>query len=162
MLLSQGDQRQQQLGCRRPLATVRQQSTPSNASGEGLRCCGQPAVVMGSHAPLAHNGHCLPLPTQPLSFPAPTFTVARRTLINGGRGYDAVGRGYEGGVFTVESLGSGRKWVATRSVRECQFGDVWQAVELTSTSNTASRYFAIKVSRHLWPFCVCEFFVAFS
>ncbi len=75
----------------------------------------------------------------PLSFPDPAFSTARKVV--------------ENGTFTLVSQTTGRRWKAVNSSRECQFGDVWRAMELTGEAAVSSAYFAIKVrlSRCLPP-----------
>lgn len=67
----------------------------------------------------------------PLSFPKPKFSAALKVVEDGG--------------FTLVSRATGRRWMAVNSSRECQFGEVLRAVELTEDATAPSAYFAIKV-----------------
>lgn len=68
-----------------------------------------------------------------LSFPMPTFSKALKVIENES--------------YTLRSQSTGRRWRAVSSSRECQFGEVLRAVEVTDEEAAASSpaYFAIKV-----------------
>lgn len=68
-----------------------------------------------------------------LNFPMPTFSKALKVIENES--------------YTLRSQGTGRRWRAVTSSRECQFGEVLRAVEVTDEEAAASSpaYFAIKV-----------------
>eukprot|EP00752_Nemacystus_decipiens_P001930 g1859.t1 len=66
----------------------------------------------------------------PLSFPAPKFSAAVKLV--------------EDDTFTLLSQTTGRRWMAVNSSRECQFGEVLRAVELTGEASKPPAYFAIK------------------
>lgn len=68
-----------------------------------------------------------------LSFPMPTFSKALKVI--------------EDESYTLRSQATGRCWRAVSSSRECQFGEVLRAVEVTDEEAAASSpaYFAIKV-----------------
>lgn len=126
--------------------------------------CGAAAAAAPAAIPLAPpTGQCLP--NHPLTFPPPNITPGRRTLLRrsgtGGEG----GQG-EGAVFTLDSVASGRRFAAVKSMRDCQFGEVWQAVEMVSVMTAGgssewvpaagTRYFAIKVSPFRGPSRMCH------
>lgn len=83
-----------------------------------------------------------PIPTRaldgdsagPLSFPAPKFSAALKVV--------------EDDTFTLVSQATGRRWMAVDSCRECQFGEVLRAMELTGETAAPPAYFAIKVGLH--------------
>ncbi|CAM9235474.1 unnamed protein product, partial [Hapterophycus canaliculatus] len=66
----------------------------------------------------------------PLKFPTPTFSPALMRI--------------EDGSFTLASKNTGRRWRAINSTRECQFGEVMRAMELTGETAAPPAYFAIK------------------
>eukprot|EP00903_Cladosiphon_okamuranus_P009712 g9237.t1 len=66
----------------------------------------------------------------PLSFPTPKFSVALKVV--------------EDDTVTLVSQATGRRWMAINSSRECQFGEVLRAVELTGEAAAQPAYFAIK------------------
>lgn len=69
----------------------------------------------------------------PLSLPAPEFSAAVKVL-------------QQGASFILASQTTGRRWRTISSSRECQFGEVLRAVELTEgAASEPSAYFAIKV-----------------
>lgn len=61
----------------------------------------------------------------PLSFPPPTFGAGRIISQAGGARDHSDSAGY-----ILVSEGTGRRWLAIDSIRECQFGEVVRAVEL--------------------------------
>ncbi|CAN0373333.1 unnamed protein product, partial [Laminaria digitata] len=65
----------------------------------------------------------------PLSLPPPRFTAAMRVLVDDRS-------------FTLVSQATGRSWRAIDSLKECQFGEVLRAVEVTKAGSHAQ--FAIK------------------
>lgn len=69
----------------------------------------------------------------PLSLPPPRFTAALRV--------------HDDGCFTLVSQATGRSWRAIDSLKECQFGEVLRAVEVTKAGTHAQ--FAIKVRMSL-------------
>lgn len=77
----------------------------------------------------------------PLNFPPPRFAAGRKI------------KSYAGDGFTLVSHVTNRSWKTIKSLRECQFGEVFLAVEVTRASNagwgrvstTPAKYFAIKV-----------------
>lgn len=71
----------------------------------------------------------------PLSFPTPKFSAALKVV--------------EDDTFTLVSEATGRRWMAVNSSRECQFGEVLRAVELTGEAAAPPVYFAIKVCLHV-------------
>eukprot|EP00903_Cladosiphon_okamuranus_P009727 g9249.t1 len=66
----------------------------------------------------------------PLSFPTPKFSAALKVV--------------EDDSFTLVSQATGRRWMVINSSRECQFGEVLRAVELTGEAAAQPAYFAIK------------------
>lgn len=77
----------------------------------------------------------------PLNFPPPRFAAGRKI------------RSFAGDGFTLVSHVTNRSWKAVKSLRECQFGEVFLAIEVTRPSNAGwgrvstppTKYFAIKV-----------------
>ncbi|CAM9555959.1 unnamed protein product [Scytosiphon promiscuus] len=74
-----------------------------------------PAPEIGSPALTDGDGH------GPLKFPMATFSPALA--------------GIEDGSFTLVSKKTGRRWRAINSTRECQFGEVMRAMELTGEAS---------------------------
>lgn len=67
----------------------------------------------------------------PMSFPTPKFSAALKEV--------------EDDTFTLISQATKRRWRAVNSSRECQFGEVLRAVELTGEVTAPPTYVAIKV-----------------
>lgn len=78
----------------------------------------------------------------PLSFPAPKFSSALKIA-------------EADGSFTLVSQTTRRRWSVVDSSRDCQFGEVLRAVELTEEDAVPSAYFAIKVLYVPILFCCC-------
>lgn len=88
-------------------------------------------------------------PLWPPSLPEPVFGVGRRTELVSSEG------SIDG--FTLESMTTLRTWTTTRLIRECQFGRVMLAMEVTEpalagregakTATPLPVYVAIKVRR---------------
>ncbi|CAM9489710.1 unnamed protein product [Ectocarpus fasciculatus] len=66
----------------------------------------------------------------PLGFPEPSFSPALKVV--------------DCDSFTLVSQATGRRWRAIDSSRECQFGEVLRAVELSGEAAARPAYFAIK------------------
>ncbi|CAM9161112.1 unnamed protein product, partial [Hapterophycus canaliculatus] len=101
---------------------------PAAPQGRGVATTAPPTVA---------GAPCPPAPVGggsggPLRFPMATFSLALKVDDDGGSR------------FTLVSQKTGRRWRAVDSTRECQFGEVLRAVELTNGVVEAQEYFAIK------------------
>ena len=130
-------------------ATSSRGAQPSSAPAKPP-CCGTygpplPAVVAPVPPSIIESGGCTSSgggAICPLDFPSPRFAACRKIKSSSKRAG-----------FTLVSNATQRAWEAVKPLRECQFGEVFLAVEVVYASSgrgwgrasSSPKYFAIKV-----------------